>query len=202
MGVKSKEAFIHCNTPPQVTLPHFVSEVLSKLSSYFHGKSINSCNFDSSDSVFRLWHYRLGHPSSQRLTLLNTIVLEIKSYNNNKPFDCHICPLAKQQKLPFPHSTSISLSCFDLIHVDIWGPYSTPSLNGSKYFLTLVDDHSKGTWVYLMKHKSNASSLNQSFFNMIQTQFKVPIKVFRTDNGPKFALSSFYASKGIIHQLS
>ena len=37
---------------------------------------------------------------------------------------------------------------------------------------------------------------------MIQTQFKVPIKVFRTDNGLEFALSSFYASKGIIHQLS
>ena len=37
---------------------------------------------------------------------------------------------------------------------------------------------------------------------MILNQFKVSIKVIRSDNGPEFALSSFYASKGILHQLS
>ena len=37
---------------------------------------------------------------------------------------------------------------------------------------------------------------------MVLTQFKTPIKVFRTDNGPEFAITSFYASIGIIHQLS
>ena len=102
-----------------VTLPDSVSKALSMLSSCFHGKSVNSCNLDSSDSVFRLWHYRLGHPSSQRLTLLNNIVPDIKACNNTKPFDCHICPLAKQHKLPFTHSSSISLSCFYLVHADI-----------------------------------------------------------------------------------
>ena len=121
---------------------------------------------------------------------------------NNNTFDCHVCPLAKQHKLPFPKSTSVSLACFDLIHADIWGPFSAPSLNGSKYFLTLVDDHSRCTWVYLMKSKSAASSLIQSFFQMVLNQFKVSIKVIRSDNGPEFALSTFYASKGVLHQLS
>ena len=172
------------------------------LSSCFHGKSVNYCNLDSSDSAFRLWHYRLGHPSSQRLTLLNNTVPRIKSCNNTKPFDCRICPLPKQHRLPFTHSSSISLSCFDLVHVDIWGPYSTPSLNGSRYFLTLVDDHSWCTWVYLLKYKFDASTLIQSFFHMILTQFDVPNKVFRLDNELEFSLSSIYASKGIIHQLS
>ena len=53
-----------------------------------------------------------------------------------------------------------------------------------------------------MKHKSDASWLIQSFFNMILTQFKTSIKVLRTDNGPEFATDSFYASKGVVHQLS
>ena len=47
-----------------------------------------------------------------------------------------------------------------------------------------------------------ADALGLSFFNMVLTQFKVPIKVFRIDNGLEFAIPSFYASKGIIHQLS
>ena len=88
------------------------------------------------------------------------------------------------------------------MHVDIWGPYSTPSLNGSRYFFTLVDDYNRCTWVFLMKYKSEASSLIQSFYNLILTQFNLPIKVIRSDNGPEFALNSFYASKGIMHQLS
>lgn len=37
---------------------------------------------------------------------------------------------------------------------------------------------------------------------MVLTQFKTPIKVFRIDNGLEFATASFYASKGIIQQLS
>ena len=53
-----------------------------------------------------------------------------------------------------------------------------------------------------MKHKSETSCLIQSFCNMIFTQFKVPIKILRSDNGLEFALYSFYASKGIVHHLS
>ena len=129
------------------------------------------------------------------------IVPELSSCNNNKAFECNVCLLAKQKRLPFPHSVTTS-SCFDLVHADIWGPYSTPSLTSSKYFLTLVDDYSRCTWVYLMKQKSYASLLIQSFFNMILNQFKTTIKVLRIDNGPEFAIDSFYASKGIVHQLS
>ena len=53
-----------------------------------------------------------------------------------------------------------------------------------------------------MKHKSETSCLIQTFYNMIFTQFKVPIKMLRSNNGSEFVLNSFYASKGIIHQLS
>ena len=179
------------------SLPASVSDVLAKLSrfSFFY---FNSCTSDVDNTS--LWHCRLGHPSLQRLVLLQSFVPNVISCNINKTFDCSIYPLAKQKRLPFPASISSSSfssssSCFDLIHADIWGPYSTPSLNGSKYFLTLVDDHSRCTWVYLMKHKSKTSCLIQSFYNMIFTQFQVPIKILRSDNGPEFSLNSFYASK-------
>ena len=96
----------------------------------------------------------LGHPSPQKLALLQSLVPDVISCNNNKNFDCFVCPLAKQKRLPFHSSVSSSSCCFDLIHVDIWGPYSTHSLNSSKYFLTLVDDYSRCTWVFLMKKKN------------------------------------------------
>ena len=181
------------------SLPPFISYVLSKLSK-FSSFCLNSCI--SAIDKNSLWHCRLGHPSPQRLALLQSLVPDIITCNNNKSFYCFVCPLAKQKMLSFPTSISSSTLCFDLIRVDIWSPYSTPSLNGSRYFLTLVDDYSRCTWIFLMKNKSDTSLLIQSFYNLILTQFKTPIKVLRLDNGLEFALDSFYASKGIIHQLS
>ena len=183
-------------------LPRPISDMLSKFSSLGFLNSATSCNSNLVMNDNSLWHSRLGHPSFQRLVLLQSVVPEINTCNNNKSFDCTICPFAKQKRLPFPSSAHCSISCFYLVHVDIGGPTSTPSLNGSKYFLSIVDDFSKCTWVFFMPHKSDASILIQSFYNMVVNQFHTTIKVIRSDNGPEFALHSFYASKGIIRQLS
>lgn len=53
-----------------------------------------------------------------------------------------------------------------------------------------------------MKSKSDTSFIIQSFYKLILTQFKTPIKELRSDNGLEFALASYYAFKGIIHQLT
>ena len=93
-------------------------------------------------------------------------------------------------------------SPFDLVHMDIWGSFSIPTLDGYIYFLTLVDDATRATWIFLMKAKSEAKALIVSFYNMIITQFNVKIKCFRSDNALEFKLSDFYFAKGIIHQTS
>ena len=45
-----------------------------------------------------------------------------------------VCPLAKQKHLYFPINNNVYSSAFDLIHVDVWGPYSIPTHDGYKYF--------------------------------------------------------------------
>ena len=94
----------------------------------------------------------------------------------------------------------MSNSAFDLLHMDVWGPYSTPTLDGCKYFLTIVDDATRATWVYLMKTKSAVLSLIISFHAMITTQFNVKIKQIRTDNALEFNMPNFFSSNGIINQ--
>jgi hypothetical protein len=122
--------------------------------------------------------------------------------DSNKVLLCTICPLAKHHRLPFAQSTSITCSPFELIHVDIWGPFSTRSINGSIFFLTIVDDYTKFTWVHLMKHKSQTRLILQQFFHMISTQFQHKIKCLRSDNGAEFQMHEFFATQGTIHQLS
>lgn len=70
--------------------------------------------------------------------------------------------------------------------MDIWGPYGHATHDGYKYFLTIVDDYSRGTWVYLMSSKSNVFSLLKSFVSLVENQFATTIKRVRTDNGLEF----------------
>ncbi|CAJ2644692.1 unnamed protein product [Trifolium pratense] len=122
-------------------------------------------------------------------------------HNDNKAA-CDICHYAKQKKLAFPISNSISNSIFELLHFDIWGPLSIASVHNHRYFLTIVDDYSRYTWIILLKSKSEVSTHVQNFIISIQTQYKITPKTIRSDNGPEFLLDSFYASLGILHQKS
>lgn len=84
---------------------------------------------------------------------------------------------AKHKRLPFQDSSSVSLKPFNLIHMDIWEPFSIPSMNGHKYFLTFIDDHTRYCCIFLMKLKFEASLLVQSFTKFAKTQFNTTIKV-------------------------
>jgi IS30 family transposase len=90
----------------------------------------------------------------------------------------------------------------ELIRMEIWGPYSSATVHGHKYFLTIVDDRSRITWVILLKGKYEVTSQVQNFITLVETQFDSKVKILRSDNGPEFSLASIYASKGIIHQTS
>ncbi|KAI9178269.1 hypothetical protein LWI28_024501 [Acer negundo] len=120
----------------------------------------------------------------------------------NKASPCYICPLAKQRRLSFDSHNHLSQSFFDLVHCDIWGPYYVPSYNGFRYFLTLVDDCSRFTWIYLLKHKSDVASIIPNFLKMVETQLNAKIKVFRSDNAPELVFFEFFSSNGVLHHFS
>ena len=115
----------------QSTLPNNVHALVNKVSAH-------------------TWHNRLGHLSNQRLDLLKHQLNCSSSLCNNEP--CYICPLAKQKRLPFGSSNNLSSCPFDLIHCDTWGPFHLPSHTGHRYFLTIVDDCTRFTWLFLLKH--------------------------------------------------
>jgi hypothetical protein len=171
-------------------------------SSHFSSHSVNNSVASVSNLAgTKLWHCRLGHPSHDRMQLLHKLVPDIHSINKDFNF-CDVCPLAKHKRLPFPNDGHKTSHVFDLIHCDIWGPYFLSTHDGFKYFLTIVDDCSRSTWIYLMSSKADTRPLLLSFFTMIETQFNTKIKALRSDNGLEFLMSDFFSSKGVIHQTS
>ncbi|GJP43646.1 hypothetical protein CLOM_g3086 [Closterium sp. NIES-68] len=45
-----------------------------------------------------------------------------------------------------------------LVHMDVVGPTRAPSLSGSRYFLTIVDDHTRAVWVYPLNSKGEVAA--------------------------------------------
>nr|KYP50899.1 Retrovirus-related Pol polyprotein from transposon TNT 1-94 [Cajanus cajan] len=139
--------------------------VCNKLSSFVYNtiSEIFSCNFPF--SLSNLWHYRLGHPSFDRRQAISEMYHFIYC-NKNHVFD--ICYIAKQRKLSFPLSSSFTTTIFEFIHADIWGPIFVMSIHGHSYFLAIVDDYSRHTWIYLLKNKVEVGHLNQAFCALVE----------------------------------
>ena len=92
---------------------------------------------------------------------------------------------------------------FMVIHSDVWGPTNISSLSGACWFVSFIDDHTRMTWICLLKSKSEVSSSFQQFHKMIATQYQSNIQVIHTDNGGEFInqdLKQYLNLHGIIHQ--
>jgi len=80
-----------------------------------------------------------------------------------------------------------------------------PFIKGFIYFLLFVDDFSHMMWLYLLKERSEVSSVIESFFNEIKNQLSTSIRVLHTDNALEYVkkdVSSFSFKNDIIHQTS
>ena len=78
-----------------------------------------------------------------------------------------------------------------LIHSDIRGPLEVPSISHTIYFLTFIDDFSRKSWVYFLKHKSETFFKFQLFKSLVENEYGKKIKNLRTDNGGEFINKEF-----------
>ena len=117
-------------------------------------KCLNAFNEDS-----WLWHRRLGHVSFDHLSRINSkeSVKGIPYLKFEKDRICDACQLGKQIKSSFKLIKDIMTSRpLELIHMDLFGPTKTKSLNENRYVFILVDDFSCFTWIFFLEHKDQA----------------------------------------------
>ena len=105
-------------------------------------------------------------------------------------------------KLPFPKHVMSSTSPLQLVHNDVWGPTPVTSVLGYKFYVNFVDDFTRFTWLFLLKHKYEVLTVFLHFKALVENQFRFKIQTLRTDGGGEYTnnhFKSFCLDNGIQH---
>ncbi|CAI7799110.1 unnamed protein product [Closterium sp. NIES-54] len=170
---------------------------------------IGLASSESGEADRETWHERLclvNFPMLQKLAKDGSLKgLEVKGAVKEIG-SCPTCLETKFTKFPFSSGTGPAKAPLALVHMDVVGPTRAPSLSGSRYFLTIVDDHRRAVWVYPLKTKGEvAAAVLKEWMPRAQRESGHKVKVIRTDNGGEFIGADFEAvlkKKGIQHQLT
>lgn len=149
-----------------------------------------------------IWHKRFGHRDLQVIT----DIIKGELAENFDPRDCGIhepceaCMEGKMARQSFPKkSKSKSKEIMDLIHTDV-GVSEIVTPSGNKYFMTIIDDYSRYSFVSFLKKKSEVAEKIKEFVAFARVQFGKTPKRIRSDQGGEYSskdLLNFYKKEGI-----
>lgn len=128
------------------------------------------------------WHKRLGHPNFLCMCKMFPLIC------SNKTLDllCDSCEIARHHCTHFPSTPYHPSKPFSIIHSDLCGPSRISNRTQSKWFIILIDDHTRVSWVFLLKDKTEVYQTFIDFYKMILTQFDTKIQTLHTDDGTEY----------------
>ena len=101
------------------------------------------------------------------------------------------CVYGKHNRVSFPSGAKRANKILQLVHSDVFGPVSVPSLGKSLYYVSFIDEFSRNTWIYFLRKKSEVFDKFKEFKALVENQIEKKIKAPRTDNGGEFCNKEF-----------
>ena len=83
-------------------------------------------------------------------------------------FYCDVCELPKHKRITFLTNNKRNSYLFHLIHIDIYGPSIVPNISKTCWFVSFIDDCTRVSWIFLLKHKFDVSLVLPNFHNMVK----------------------------------
>ncbi|GJU76253.1 putative ribonuclease H-like domain-containing protein [Tanacetum coccineum] len=155
-----------------------------------------------------LWHRRLGHINFKTLNKLvrGKLVRGLPSKIFEKNHTCVACQKGKQHKASCKTKTVSSISQpLQMLHMDLFGPTFVKSLMKKMYFLVVIDDYSRFSWVFFLASKDETNEILKTYITGIENLIDLNVKVIRCDNKTEFknkVMNQFCEMKGIKREFS
>ena len=139
-----------------------------------------------------LWDQRLGHIGEKGLRILHGNGMVEGMSNSSLDFDfCEHCVYGKKNWVSFPSGAKRANKILELVHSDVFGPVSVPSLGKFVYYISFIDDFSRNTCIEFLRNKSEVFDIFKEFKALMENQTEKKIKVLRIDNGGDFFKKEF-----------
>lgn len=130
-----------------------------------------------------LLHSRLGHPGHRPFYKVHSGV--------PSPLSCEPCILSKHHRLPYQGKFKVASNRLDLLHSNLSGIISPPSLSGGHYFFKITDSATFYKFVYILHNKYETLSKFIGFKQFVETQTALKIKAIINDNGGEYVSKTF-----------
>ncbi|CAI7864224.1 unnamed protein product [Closterium sp. NIES-53] len=118
-----------------------------------------SCDCRSLTHPSVLWHHCLGHPSFPRLSrmahhrLVSGLPQLLAPLPRSPAPSCTPCFEGRQRAAPHSSSFPPTMSPFQTLHLDVWGPSPVLGPRQERYFLIVEDEYSRYTTVFPLRRK-------------------------------------------------
>jgi hypothetical protein len=134
-----------------------------------------------------LWNERMGHIGEKRLRAMhNKGMVEGFPECGLEVGFCEHCIYGKQSRVRFSSGATRENGILELVHNDLFGLVIVPSLGGSLYYVSLIDEFSRKTSIYFPRNKSKVFDKLKEFKYLVENKTNKKIKVLRTNNGREF----------------
>src|SRR5271163_673564 len=164
----------------------------------------NALSARSTNDEYSLWHHRFGHAGRNVIMSLSKFVNGLENVKFT-PLErvCGGCARAKSHRQPFGVATNQSKEILGRIHSDLCGPMPTPSVRGTKYILTFIDDATRFVTVYAILNKSDTFEHFIKFRTFTEKQTGKSIKILHSDGGGEYVntdMRKYLSIYGIHHK--
>ena len=134
-------------------------------------------------SRYLLWHRRFAHMGEQKLKNLHQVTTLQRAIHKPKIMEpCEVCALTKMRNRTNGHVSERKSHLLDLASIDICGPLPK-ALSGARYFLEIVDNHTRKVWVIPLRDRTGAKLALETWRRNQELASDSKLKAIRTDNG-------------------
>jgi hypothetical protein len=146
------------------------------------------CHLSKHDESW-LWYRRIGHIKFDHLIKLKNLEAVNDLPRISKPQDsvCKPCQVGNITRTQFKSKSCTSTNKpLQLVHMDLCGPSRQEGTGKENYFMLIIDDYSRLTWVAFLKEKDEAFEKFKIFKVLTENQTGNRLKVVRSDRGGEF----------------
>ena len=157
--------------------------------------------------VADLWHYKFGNMNfdALRQAFRDQLVEGLPDVGARQR-KCISCLHEKQHREAILKASNRHASeLLKLVHSGPCGPMQTRSLGGALYFMLIIDDSSRFTWVYFLQRKDEAFQCFKNWKTYVEKDSNKQVKAIRADKGGEFTSNAFIrfcTENGICRELA